>query len=47
MLPVAPRNFLNHDRLAAAAIDTPDRIEQKTRNPQKGMNSKRRSGSWS
>jgi hypothetical protein len=47
MLAVGPRNFLNPHRLAAAAIDTPHRIEQKTRNPQKGTNSKRRSGNWS
>ena len=29
MLTAAPRNFLDHDRLTAAAIDTPHRVEQK------------------
>jgi len=44
-LAVAPRNFLDDDRLTAAAIDAPHGIEQKNQEAQKGMNSKRLSES--
>src|SRR5688500_153504 len=36
MLPVAPRNLLDHDRLTAAAIDTPHRVQQKNQKSPEG-----------
>ena len=46
-LPVAPRNLLDHNGAAAATIDAPHRYSRNTKNPHRGMNSKRRSPSRS
>jgi len=45
MFAVAPRNFFNDHRFAAAAVDAPHGIKQKNQETHKGMNSKRLSGS--